>query len=91
MLFDIIRNLLFLVCYILWVVGGFSILWPLPFFVLPSKYSNVYLELLFGIDMLKDPSGGSALPFFWMFITLPLGFTLIVVALALYFFVVKII
>lgn len=64
------------------IVGLIGICWPLPLFILPSDLANFYLKLL--VDIEKDKSAGSALPFFWLFFTLPIGTILVIVFFLIY-------
>ncbi len=89
MLFYIVKQLLFVICYILWFMGLGLIFWPLPMFLLSDKRSNAYIEFLFGLDLTKDPSAGSGLPLIWAFFSLPFGLVFLFVGFAIFCLVKK--
>lgn len=86
MFFEFLKNLLLLTCYIYWFVGISLILWPVPMFIVPMKS---YLNFLFSIDLNKDPSAGSGLPFIWAFVSLPIGLILIVFGISVFYLIKK--
>lgn len=68
--------------FISWVVffiGIYGILWPLPLFLLSQKNAEMYLNLIWQLPQ-NDKSAGAALPFFWMFFTAPIGILFIACA-----------
>ena len=59
--------------FILLVTGFVSAAWPFPLFTLNEPYLTWYIAKILQIPIDKDPSAGAAVPFLWLFFTLPLG------------------
>ena len=70
------RPLLSLLSWLLFTFGCACILWPLPAFLFGEAFADWYLRFLWRLPP-NDKSAGAALPFFWMFITAPLGVAII--------------
>lgn len=64
------------ISWLIFLVGFYGILWPLPAFLVSEKYAKDYLYFIWRLPP-DDPSAGSGLPFLWMFITVPIGLLLI--------------
>lgn len=87
MLFDFVRSLLILTCYVFWLVSFCLIFWPVPIFILSNP--NNYINFIFNIDITKDHGAGGVLPFLWGFFTLPLGLGLLTFSFTGYFLIKK--
>ena len=79
------RSFLNFLTWFVFLGGSFAILWPVPVFLLSDKWAKMYLALLFRLPP-DDKSAGSALPFFWMFFTAPIGVLLIFLGIILVVF-----
>ena len=82
-----LKEIMVWACMAFVILGLIGIFWPLPLFLLPSNWADYYLKLL--VDIEKDKSAGSALPFFWAFVTLPIGMLSVIISLSVYFLVKK--
>lgn len=59
------------------------VFWPVPMFMLQGDASERYVDFLFGTTGSTDRSRFAALPFVWMFMSLPLGLVLTPIGLVL--------
>jgi hypothetical protein len=59
--------------YILLVAGFISTSWIFPLFTLNEPHLTWYIVKVLQIPIDKDPSAGAAVPFLWLFFTLPIG------------------
>lgn len=71
-----------IILWIIFFVGSYGILWPLPAFLLNEENAKIYLNFIWNLPA-EDKSAGAALPFFWMFFTAPLGLAIICVSFGL--------
>jgi len=59
--------------FLLAVAGLCSVAWPAPLFTLNEPYLTWYIVNVLKTPIDKDRSAGAALPFVWMFFTMPVG------------------
>lgn len=58
---------------LLFVCGFAAAGWPAPLFTLNEPYLTLYIVNVLQTPTDKDRSAGAALPFVWLFLTMPVG------------------
>lgn len=65
------------------------VFWPGPLFLLSDKMAEKYMDFLFGMSGSHDPSRFAALPFVYMFVSLPFGVAFGSISEVIWYFVRK--
>ncbi len=69
----IAKRLATVVGFLLLVFGFAAAGWPAPLFTLNEPYLTWYIVNVLQTPTDKDRSAGAALPFAWLFLTMPIG------------------
>lgn len=74
-------------CSFIFALAVISVLlaaWPLPALMMSEENSRLYFDWIFGNGGSQDPSRFAALPFVWIFLTLPGAAAVLVACLIMY-------
>jgi hypothetical protein len=68
---------------LIWI-GFCLVAWPAPLFTLNQPYLNWYIINVLDCPIDKDLSAGAALPYVWLFMSMPVGLSCAVIGVLMF-------
>lgn len=69
------------------LISLFLLTWIFPAVLLPQKYAELYIDTLLGMRGNVDPSRFAAIPFVYLFLSVPAGFLILLVSEVIWYIV----
>jgi hypothetical protein len=81
---EVLNRLATVVGFVLICLGFCLVSWPAPLFTLNQPYLNWYIIHVLACPIDKDLSAGAALPFVWLFLSMPVGLSCMAIGVLMF-------